>query len=302
METKTNTKANNQKLNYKKEIVCVLLTILASCLSAFGLHYFVYPANFAPSGIDGIATMLQALTPKISAGIYTLIFNIPLLAVAWFILKKRYVVYTILFTILSSLLLILLKHVEFPQFNDSTGGIMATIFSGVMLGVRTGLMLRFGASTGGVDIVAGIVQKKSNFRNIERIITIICYIIIGCSFFVYKEMTSILYSIVQMFIFEKAVAFIMKDTRNAVEFKIVTKNPQEIRDDIIYKLKHGATIIESKGMFTEEGSAVIFSVVNNRQISEFLEIVKKYPNTFVYYSEVAGVNGNFRWMKDDEAK
>ena len=171
-----------------------------------------------------------------------------------------------------------------------------------MLGLRTGIMLRFGASTGGVDIVASIVQKKSNFRNIERIITIICYVIIGLSYFVYKDVDSILFSIVQMFIFEKAVAFVMKDTRNAVEFKIITKNPQEIREDIIYKLKHGATIIESKGMYTEEGSSIILTVVNNRQISEFLEIIKKYPDTFVYYSEVAGVNGNFRWMKDDEVK
>ena len=105
-----------------------------------------------------------------------------------------------------------------------------------------------------------------------------------------------------MFVFEKSVAFIMRDTRNAVEFKIITKNPEQIKEEIIYKLKHGATIVDSKGMFTGEESSVIISVINNRQIAEFLNIIKKYPDTFVYYSDVAGVNGNFRWLKSDEAK
>ena len=94
----------------------------------------------------------------------------------------------------------------------------------------------------------------------------------------------------------------MKDSRNAVEFKIVTKHPEEIRGEILYNLKHGATVVESKGMFTESDSAVIFSVVNLRQIPEFLNILKKYPDTFVYYTEVAGVSGNFRRRQDEEAK
>jgi uncharacterized membrane-anchored protein YitT (DUF2179 family) len=105
-----------------------------------------------------------------------------------------------------------------------------------------------------------------------------------------------------MFVFEKATTVVMKDTRNAVEFKIVTKSPELIKNDIIYNLKHGATLVESRGMFTNEGSSIILSVVNIRQIPEFLELIKKYPDTFVYYSDVTGVKGNFRWKKEDEAK
>ena len=56
------------------------------------------------------------------------------------------------------------------------------------------------------------------------------------------------------------------------------------------------------GMFTEDGNAIIFTVVNNRQISEFLEMIKNHPDTFAYYTDVSGVRGNFRWFKDDIAK
>ena len=105
-----------------------------------------------------------------------------------------------------------------------------------------------------------------------------------------------------MFVYERTAAAFMKDNRNAVEFKIVTKHPEEIRSEILYTLKHGATVVDSRGMFTESDSTVIFSVVNLRQIPEFLNILKKYPDTFVYYSEVTGVWGNFRRLRDEEVK
>ena len=290
-----------KNINVKKEVLNTLLTIVAAALSAFGLHVFVYPASFAPAGIDGVATMLQEIT-KLNAGYYSLIFNIPLLIIAWFFLKKKYVVYTVFFTLISSGMLVVLGESGFYQYHDTGAGLIAAVFSGVMLGVRTGIMLRIGASSGGVDIIASMVQSKRSHGNIEKIITLICYVIIGSSYFLYNDLNSILLSVIQMFVFEKASAVLMKETRNAVEFKIVTRNPEEIKNDIIYVLKHGATIIESRGMYTDEGSSMIISVVNIRQIPEFLKITKKYPNTFVYYSDVTGVNGNFRWYKDDIAK
>ena len=80
------------KSNIRKEVVNVLLTVVASAVSAFGLHIFVFGNSFAPSGIDGIATMLQEIT-KINAGIFTFVLNLPLLIAAWLILKRRYVIY-----------------------------------------------------------------------------------------------------------------------------------------------------------------------------------------------------------------
>lgn len=79
------------KSSLKKETLSVVSTIIASAISAFALHIFVFGNSFAPSGVDGIATMLQEIT-KINAGIFTLLLNLPLLVAAWFILKRRYVI------------------------------------------------------------------------------------------------------------------------------------------------------------------------------------------------------------------
>ena len=288
------------KSNIKKEVVNVLLTVVASVISALGLHIFVFGNSFAPSGIDGIATMLQEIT-RINAGIFTFVLNLPLLIAAWFIIKRNYVIYTILFTVLASLWVYILGEMHFYQYVVESDKVIVAIFSGLLLGARTGIMLRIGASSGGIDIIACIVQNKFN-RDVEKVISFVCYIIIGISYFVYHDLTCILLSVVQMFVFEKTVAFILKDTRNAVKFEIITKDPEKLKEEIIYELKHGATIVQSKGMFTDEQSTIVVTIVNTRQVPEFLQILKKYPDTFVYYTDVTGVNGNFRWRRDEKAK
>ena len=289
------------KKNAAKILYEIGLTVLAAAISAFTLHVFVYNNGFAPSGVDGIATMLQQITGW-SAGIYYMILNIPLLIIALFFLDKKYVVYTVLFTVLSSGLIMVLGAVGFYQYAAENERLLAAIFSGLLLGVRTGIMIRIGASTGGVDIVACIIHKRNTYVHVERIIAILCYVIIGLSFFVYHSINSVLLSVVQMFVFEWGVNLIMRDSRDAIEFKIVTAHPEDLKNDIINKLKHGATVVESKGMYTDRDSHIIISIVNSRQIPEFLKIVGAYPDTFVYYSKVMGVRGNFRWRKSDEVK
>ena len=285
----------------QKESIHILLTLVAALLSAVTLHVFVYKNNFAPSGVDGIATMVQALT-TLNAGIVTLAINIPLLIVAWKILNKKYVIYTLLFTFLSSGFIMMLDYINFPQYEAMYEKVVAAVFSGLLLGIRTGIMIRLGFSTGGIDIIAAVFQKNRSHINIERIISIICYVITALSYFVYWDLGAILLSIIQMFVFEKGVALLLSDHRDAVAFHIITKEPEKIKEDIIYNLKHGATVMDSKGLFTDTESYMIISIVNKRQIPEFISIVKKHKDTFMYYSDINGVSGNFRWKKDDIVK
>ena len=288
-----------KKLNIKKEVFSILFAVLSGIVSALGLWIFVYPSNFAPSGVDGIATMLYELT-GINAGIYTFALNLPLLIIAWFILKRRYVLYTVLYTIITSLLLVLLETLKVPQYVTVTDRLIPAIFGGVAQGF-TGIMLRIGGSAGGVDVMACMAQKKMPHVNVERIIFILSIIIVGVSYFVYWDVDSLLLSIVEIFACERVTALILRDSRNAVKFEVITNNPDEVKEDIIYELNHGATILSGEGVFSGEGKSVIICVVSYRQISEFLKIVSKYPGSFAYYSDVMGVRGNFDWNKEEES-
>lgn len=107
------------KQNVRKELINLGMLFIACLFGAFGMHVFVYPSSFAPIGVDGIATMLQELT-KVNAGVYTIALNVPLFIMAWFVLKRRYVVYTIIFTILTSILLMVLDVASFWQYVTET--------------------------------------------------------------------------------------------------------------------------------------------------------------------------------------
>ena len=285
----------------KKEVKNILLIFAASIIGAIGMHVFVYPSDFAPIGVDGITVMLQVLT-GVNAGIYLLMINIPLFLFAWFVLKKRYVLYTICCILVSSGALILLEEISFYQYIAESDKLISAIFSGVLLAVRTGVMIKIGGSSGGVDIIACAVQTKKPYGNVERLISLVCYAIMGLSFFVYGDLNCIFLSIVQLIVFEYVMKSILTPTRNAVEVKIVTKHPDEIKQKLLFDLKHGATHVESRGMFTDKNNSIIFSVINIRQVPEFMEMMQAYPDTFVYYSDVKGVRGNFRWNKDDAVK
>ena len=284
-------------MSIKKEILSVLLTIFASIVSTLALYIFVYPSGFVPLGLEAIVTMIHVKT-GFSAGLLTLIFNLPLIVYAWFKLNKRYVIYTLLFTVLSSILLEVYGLINLIKYLDNEKSV-ASIFAGVMLGVRTGIMLKMGSSTGGVDIIAQIVQKKMPYVNLERIITVICCIIIGVSYFVYNDFSCILLALISMVVCEFTTSLILRDSREAIEVKIITKNAEEISVELITELNHSATVIDAEGMYKKENNKVVLAVINRRELPTVMNIVKKHDETFVYYTDVKGVYGKFRRHKTD---
>lgn len=293
------------KLNIKKEIKDVIMTFLAALTSVVALHVFVLPAKFASSGIDGLCTILYEIT-DLNMGWFKIFINIPLMILAWIFLNKKYVCYVMFFTLLDSVGVIILESLNFFVFIPTgltvAEGIgyrlLAAIFSGVMLGVCIGIMLKLGYSSGGVDIIACLVHKWKPHFNVERIISICAYTIVGISYFVYGDLTSILLSVVQIFVSEWTIAEILRRERYAIEVKVITKEPEKIREEIVYKHKHSATIIESKGMYTGEDNYMVVSVMSSRDVPEFMRSMKNRPETFVYFSDGVRVQGEFHFTKE----
>ncbi len=284
-----------------RTVVDIILIIASAVLGAIALYSFVNPANFAPSGIDGVAMMAQKLF-SVNMGYVSLAINIPLLICAWFFINKKYVIYTALYTVTTSIALIIMEQINMYQYISQENTWIAVFASGIMLGVRTAVMIKIGGSSGGVDIVACIIQQNRPHINIEQLISILCYIIIGLSFFVYGNLESIIMAVAQMVIFNTAMGIVLKTTRNAIEVRIITDNIEKFREDILLNLKHGATVVDCKGMFTEENKKMIITIINIHQMNDLMKLSKKYPNSFIYFSEVNGVRGNFRWKKFDEVK
>lgn len=286
------------KKNIKREIINICIIVPTTVLVALGLWIFVYKADFAPSGVDGLATVLQYLT-NINAGIFTFAINFPLLVAAWFILKKRYVIYTIIYTVVLSVSLLVFEKINMYQYVQND--VLAAVFGGVVQGI-TGMLLKIGGSSGGVDVIGCMIQKKMPHKDLEKIIAYLSYIVAAIGFMVYGNLHSVLLSVIEIFMCERITAMILRDRRNAVKFELVVNKSQTdaIREIIISELRHGATIMKAHGAFSGEDKDLLFCLVSYRQIAEFLRIVKGFDGAFVYYSDVMGVHGNFDWRMEEE--
>lgn len=284
----------------RKELKSIILMLCAATVYSISIWVFVSPADFAPSGMIGVAMLLKHAT-GVNEGIFSLILNIPLIIIAWFFLKRRYVFYTLGYTAISSVLLILYEQFGVYQLDGyELMSVLPSIFGGILQGVSVGIMIRMGASTGGADVVGAMLQKKFRHVNIERIISVFCYGVVAVSYFVFGNLTSVLMSVIHIFVVEKVTASLLKTGRNAVNFTIITDKPEEIGNAIVFEIHHGATVVESRGFFTGKKKTMLVCIVNYGQIPEFFSLIDRFPGTFVYYSDVMGVRGNFTWNKDSE--
>ena len=297
---------NKLKDNIIRELSHITLTVIAALISVTALHSFIIPSNFASSGIDGICTILYEIT-GINMGYFKIIINVPLLILAYIFLNKKYVLYVIMFTALDSVGVIILEEINFYIYvpdgllvSELIGyRILAAVVSGIMVGICIGILLKIGYSSGGVDIIASLLHKWKPQYNVERMISVCAYSIVALSFFVYWDLTSIFLSVVQIFTCEMIISALLKRDRYAIEVKIVTKDPDSIRSEILYTHKHGATVLKSRGMYSGDDNYVIFTVMRVKEIPKLMNILKKYPDAFVYFSDGIRVQGDFHF-KDNE--
>ena len=295
------------KINLKKALKDIMWTMIAALISVVSLHTFVVPANFSPSGVDGLATILYEITGW-NIGWFKLLVNVPLMILAWIFLNKKYVFYVTFFTLLDSFGVIVLESVNFYTFipagltdTEAIGyRLLSAIFSGVMLGVCVGLMLKIGYSSGGMDIVAGLLHKWKPHFKIERVISICAYTVVGISYFVYGDLTSILLSVIQIFVSEWTITALLRRDRFAMEVKVITKEPDKIKDEILYKYKHSATVVKAQGMYSGDDYYMVISVLNSQDVPTFMNTMKRYPETFVYFSDGVRVQGEFHFTDDKE--
>ena len=297
----------------QREVLLALSVITCAAVVALGLHVFVYRAAFAPSGIDGIATMLQYASERfwgrrINAGVFTFLLNLPLLVIAGFVLHRRYVIYTVLYIAAISLFLLLFDTLDFYQYDCFTEGtanspLIAAIFGGCVQGI-TGYMLRIGSSTGGVDIIGTLISRALPHRELEQIIALVSYAVVGVSFFVYGNLNAVCLSVISIFACERVSALFLRPMRGALRFEIVTsrENAERVCDFILHELRHGATVLSAKGAYAGEGRAVIVCLLNHRQLPELLRFAKTCGDVFLSYGEAMGVYGNFSHHVLDESE
>jgi uncharacterized membrane-anchored protein YitT (DUF2179 family) len=280
-----------------------LLISLYAVLTALTYEIFVFPNQFAPAGLNGFATMVQYMVGLDIMGELSLLINLPMLAVAFFVLGRRYTQRTFTFTAVFSLALIVLGWVDLSPLiyrtNGDTGGaILAAIAGGLINGALYSLSVKAGGSTGGTDVIGAFVNHKYPEYNTVWIIFSINVAVAAMSFFVYDmNYQPVILCALYVFVGSKVSDSILKGARAAAKFEVVTTHPEELGRELMETLNHGCTVLPAKGMYTGMDKFVLVCVVNPRQVVDFERIIQKYDNTFAYISTVNGTVGEFHRIK-----
>lgn len=292
-----------------KNLTAYLFVILAAILLAFTYQLFIIKNNFAPAGINGIATMIQYKT-GFSIGYMSLIINVPLCILAYFFVNHDFAKKSLLFCLVYSFVYLGLQQMGFSDFQYDAGGhdtIYPVIISGTLGGLVYGMCARHNASTGGTDIVSKYISIKKPYLNFFWVTLTLNAIVAVVSFFVYaKPDTSgsmsydykpVCLCIIYCFISTFLGNVIIQGSKQAYKFTVITTHAQEISDEVLHTLHHGATKFKAMGAYQNQEKDVLICVVNKHQIVDFQNILKKYDNTFSFVENVGNTFGNFAKVK-----
>ena len=281
-----------------KRVWTYLAIAAVAMLAALNYELFVFPNAFAPSGLNGICTMIQYVS-GVSVGYLSLLINIPLALIVYFKVSKPIAVRSMVYVIVFSVGLLILDKVDLTPFAYSTANgtshILGPLTAGLIMGYIYAILMKASAYTGGTDFVAAIIHAKNPEKSVYGLSFLMNALVAVSSYFVYDfKMEPVLLCILYSFASTNMAERFLKNGRSAVRFEIVTNYPEQISKEIINKLHHTATVFPAKGMYNGKEVDIVMCVVNNSQMAALSQIVQRYPHTFAIMSQVNEVMGNFR--------
>lgn len=282
--------------NYFQIAVCAVLL-------AFVYYIFIITNSFAPAGLNGIATMIQYKT-GFSISYMSLLINIPLSILAYFLVQKNFAIKTLLFSVIYSTAFLLLQNsnLSFIQYNAlGHDTIYPVVLSGVFAGIVYGVCFRNNASTGGTDILSRYINKVRPDTNFFVVTFLLNGVVAISSIFVYSE-GSLNYKpmalcIMYCFISSFVGNLLLKTTKTAYKFTVITAHKEALIKEITNTLRHGCTEIEAIGSYTNSHRTMLICVINKHQLNDFQKIIAKYSDTFSYFEVVNETYGNFKYIK-----
>ncbi|MEH7375329.1 YitT family protein [Neobacillus drentensis] len=263
-----------------------------SLLGALAMNLFLVPANIYSSGFTGIAQLLSKVlsdyTPiHVSLGFLLLLLNIPVAILGWKKVGKSFTVYSFISVALSSLFLILI-----PIKQVSNDILLNAVFGGVIQAAGVGITLKWGASTGGVDIIAMVLSRMKD-KPIGPYMLVINGVIIITAGFLYGWEKA-LYTLVTLYTSTRVIDAI--HTRHAkLTAIIITKKADVMKKAIQEKLVRGITILPAKGAFSNEAREMLMVVITRYELFDLERILKDVdPNAFTNIIQTTNIYGFFR--------
>lgn len=266
----------------------LLLVILGTALYALTVVLFLLPADLATGGTTGIALALRHIVPIPMSG-FVLVFNLVMLGAGWLILGKTFALTTVLSSLTYPLALSFFQRIlDGVVLTDNP--LLCTVYTGLGIGASLAIVIRQGASTGGMDIPPLVLQKLYNIPVSVSLYVFDCLILLLQAVFLPAE--SVLYGIINVLIYSLTLDHLLVAGTSKTEVRVVSEQNDEIRQAILHRMDRGVTLIRACGGYSETDTDIVVSVVSNRELPHLEQLIHDIdPYAFMVVSKVTEVSG-----------
>jgi len=269
-------------------VMSVLLVLLGNVVYALAVKLFLLPANLISCGTTGIALVVNHLAGIPLSG-FIFAFNMVMLAVGWWILGRKFAMTTALSSLFYPVALEML-NVLLGDIRITEDILLNTLFAGLGLGLGLGIVIRAGASTGGMDIPPLVLKKLFHIPVSVSLWTFDFCIMLTQMMFHRAE--DLLYGILLLFVISFALNKILLLGTSRTEVKIVSQRAGEIRDAILSRIDRGVTMLHGEGGYLHRQTEIILSVVSNHEMPKIEQLARAIdPDCFMIVTRVTEVWG-----------
>lgn len=267
----------------------LLLVVLGNATYALAVKLFILPNDLMTGGTTGIALVINHYFNGVSISAFVLGFNILMLLMGLALLGKKFAFSTIVSSIAYPLALEIFDRL-FGNVVLTEDMLLNTIFAGLGIGVGLGIVIRNGASTGGMDIPPLVLNRYFKIPVSVSLYVFDMCILLGQA--VYNPLEGILYGILLILVYSVVLDKLMLMGTTRTEVKVVSGHAEEIRKVILSEVDRGVTLLYGESGYLQQDTQVILSIVSNRELPQVEKLIHSIdPESFMIISRVSEVRG-----------
>ena len=273
-----------------------LMIALGAAIYAFGFVNFNMVNHLAEGGISGITLIFHALF-KLNPAYTQILFNIPLFILGVKIFGKRGMIYTIHGTVCLSVFIWLFQRMSF-SIDLAQDTLIAALLAGIFAGIGGGIVFRFGGTTGGGDIIGRYFEQKKGLA-LGQTLFVFDIVVLTLSLS-YIDIQHMMYTVIASFVFSQVVAVVQNGGYTVRGMLIISSKYTEISQKITDEIGRGATYLKAEGVYSGQGTKVIYVVLSPVQVQAVKAILAEIdPDAFVSIINVHEVIGSgFTYTED----
>lgn len=287
----------NKKL-VLEESFHVFIVLVSAIVYSLGVMWFLTPARLYAAGVTGLGQIIQQIIFmssrfEIPLGVLTFVFNIPLFIYGWKKVSMRFAIYSLLSVIVQSIFMMGWIPTYTFGINALDNQLLFALIGGLITGLANGIALRFGTSTGGLDIVAQALSIGKGISIGTFTMIFNCLIALVGGGILSNAWEISMYTFIRIIISSLVIDKI-HTAYNYVRLDIISQNVVEIADRIMQELHRGVTLMSVEGAYTHAQKKDAFVILTSYELARAKKIcVETDPNVFIIIAPAKGTVGRF---------